>query len=344
MSILNKGRAFGLGIAIVIGFWCQTNLAIAQWNGTTNQYTNSGISVGIETGGPATSGTVLDVNGVFYGRTDGIFLGGLIVLGSNGFNVSSGPLNSDYTGHNYYEGQLSIGTPTGEESLKIQGNTRLGQAPTTMTTLASAMGSGDTTATVGATAGYPSTGTLIIDSNEAVTYTGITSTTFTGLTRGALGTTAVSHTSGTAVHNLLLTAVATSTTPKVVVTGAGNVGIGNIFPAYPLDVNGHINTSDGITAAGALSANGITSTDGITASGVINASASGIHFSNGTTQTAAASTTPGTAVYLCPNYGACSTFGYPASCVGQITTSSICYYGASCGSIQGCSSVGHLEP
>jgi len=49
-----------------------------------------------------------------------------------------------------------------------------------------------TTITVDSTSSFDSTGTLYID-NEQVTYTGTSSTTFTGCTRGAGGTTAASH-------------------------------------------------------------------------------------------------------------------------------------------------------
>jgi hypothetical protein len=55
-----------------------------------------------------------------------------------------------------------------------------------------------TTITVASTTGFTSTGTIIIGS-EQITYTGTTSTTFTGATRGANSTTAASHTSGDAV-------------------------------------------------------------------------------------------------------------------------------------------------
>ena len=55
-----------------------------------------------------------------------------------------------------------------------------------------------TTITVASTTGFTSTGTIIIGS-EQITYTGVTSTTFTGATRGANSTSAASHTSGAAV-------------------------------------------------------------------------------------------------------------------------------------------------
>ena len=52
--------------------------------------------------------------------------------------------------------------------------------------------------TVASTTGFDSTGTLHIG-NEQITYTGTTSTTFTGATRGAGGTTASAHSDATQV-------------------------------------------------------------------------------------------------------------------------------------------------
>ena len=55
-----------------------------------------------------------------------------------------------------------------------------------------------TTITVDSTSGYASTGKILID-DEVISYTGITSTTFTGCTRGSSGTTATYHDNNDAV-------------------------------------------------------------------------------------------------------------------------------------------------
>lgn len=68
------------------------------------------------------------------------------------------------------------------------------------TTLNGTINSAVTTITVVSAATFGATGTIQID-NEQITYTGTTSTTFTGCTRGALGTTAASHTTGAAVYD-----------------------------------------------------------------------------------------------------------------------------------------------
>lgn len=65
-------------------------------------------------------------------------------------------------------------------------------------TLDGALGTSDTTVTVDSTTGFPSAGTIKI-SSELITYTGTSSTTFTGCTRGAKGTTASSHSDGAVV-------------------------------------------------------------------------------------------------------------------------------------------------
>ena len=66
------------------------------------------------------------------------------------------------------------------------------------TTLDGSLTDSATTITVASTTGFDSSGTIFIE-NEQITYTGTTSTTFTGATRGANGTTAASHDSATQV-------------------------------------------------------------------------------------------------------------------------------------------------
>lgn len=68
----------------------------------------------------------------------------------------------------------------------------------TTTTLDGALTDSATTITVASTTGFDSSGTIFIE-NEQITYTGTTSTTFTGATRGANDTTASAHDSATQV-------------------------------------------------------------------------------------------------------------------------------------------------
>jgi hypothetical protein len=63
------------------------------------------------------------------------------------------------------------------------------------TTLDGALNNSATTITVVSTSGFPTRGSVAVG-NEIVTYTGTSATTFTGVTRGAGGTSAVSHPSG----------------------------------------------------------------------------------------------------------------------------------------------------
>lgn len=68
----------------------------------------------------------------------------------------------------------------------------------TTTNLDGALTDSATTITVNSTTGFDSTGTIFIG-NEQITYTGISSTTFTGATRGANSTTAAAHSDDTQV-------------------------------------------------------------------------------------------------------------------------------------------------
>jgi hypothetical protein len=72
---------------------------------------------------------------------------------------------------------------------------------TAYTTLNGGINNSVTTITVVSTAGFPTSGQLRITS-EVITYTGITSTTFTGCTRGARGSANVAHSTGVAVTKI----------------------------------------------------------------------------------------------------------------------------------------------
>jgi hypothetical protein len=72
---------------------------------------------------------------------------------------------------------------------------------TVTTTLSSGIDDDDTTIPVAAASSFDSTGTIIINT-ENITYTGTSSTSFTGATRGAESTTAASHSSGDTVAQI----------------------------------------------------------------------------------------------------------------------------------------------
>ena len=72
---------------------------------------------------------------------------------------------------------------------------------TVTTTLSSGIDDDDTTIPVVAASSFDSTGTIIINT-ENITYTGTSSTSFTGATRGAESTTAASHSSGDTVAQI----------------------------------------------------------------------------------------------------------------------------------------------
>ena len=72
---------------------------------------------------------------------------------------------------------------------------------TAYTTLNGGINNSVTTITVVSTAGFPTAGEIRIAS-EVITYTGITSTTFTGCTRGARGSANIAHSTGVAVTKI----------------------------------------------------------------------------------------------------------------------------------------------
>tara|TARA_Y100000004_G_C8901864_1_gene406761 strand:+ start:104 stop:1030 length:927 start_codon:yes stop_codon:yes gene_type:complete len=94
----------------------------------------------------------------------------------------------------------------------------------TATLLNGSLNSSATTITVDSTTGFSSTGTLYIES-EQITYTGTSSTTFTGCTRGANSTTAASHSDDVRVAQF-----DSGATPRHVVRTADNNFL--LFP-YP---------------------------------------------------------------------------------------------------------------
>ena len=67
-------------------------------------------------------------------------------------------------------------------------------------TLSSSINTSVTTLTMASASSFPTSGTVIIGS-ELITYTGVSGNTLTGLTRGANGTTAASHSSGATVKD-----------------------------------------------------------------------------------------------------------------------------------------------
>ena len=89
------------------------------------------------------------------------------------------------------------------------------------TTLNGALSSGATTINVVSTSGFSSSGAILVES-EVITYTGTTSTSFTGCTRGAYGSTSASHASGAYVNGAQGTAANTATLLQLNTTDLSN--------------------------------------------------------------------------------------------------------------------------
>ncbi len=139
-------------------------------------------------------------------------------------------------------------------------------APTTLTITSSTISAASTILPVVSTTDYPPTGTLLVGS-EVVSYTGKTATSFTGLTRGLYGTTASGIPDSLPVNNYLsLARSSTSVTPKMVVTGSGNVGIGTTAPTTALEVTGNITLTNGANRTISMKSVGNTSGNNLTVS------------------------------------------------------------------------------
>jgi len=157
---------------------------------------------------------------------------GVLNLTSNGLIVGTNQLVVS-------GGSIGVGTASPGAKLDVRSPATYSSA----TTLSSGITSGVTSLTVASTAGYPSSGVIAVD-GELMLYTGTTGTTFTGLTRGASGTTAAAHSAGAYVEVLSLYA------PGGVRAGiltATEFRVGSAAPATVIDSSGAV--LPGTTAA-----------------------------------------------------------------------------------------------
>jgi len=125
-----------------------------------------------------------------------------------------------------------------------------------VTTLSSSLGASDTTLYVANTATFPPAGTLFIGdsrSSEYVNYTGLTQTSFTGLTRGQNGSviSSVSTTSGNA--NVTTSSAISAVQPGMFVTGTGIPNNTYVYAVYPTSLTNTIQLTQAATATGTIS-------------------------------------------------------------------------------------------
>ena len=136
-----------------------------------------------------------------------------LVIGSGDIMSSSGTITVEDTSAFDSVGAIQIGdelfTYTGKTGTTFTGVTRATSGTTAAkhdrnTTISQALDPTATTINVASTTGYPEVGTLLIGS-EYVTYTGVTATSFTGVTRGrtvnSLTSTAIAHANGASIKD-----------------------------------------------------------------------------------------------------------------------------------------------
>lgn len=153
------------------------------------------------------------------------------------WNGTSGNAIQDSSSMVFDDGAIGVATTSSVAILDAYGGLRVGLSPQTLTTVVGSHTAADTTINVHGTSNYPERGTLVIAS-ESIAYTGKTATSFTGATRGALGSTAAALSGGEEVTPYLAVFRAQESLPRMVVTGAGNVGIGTTVPSSLLHLVG----------------------------------------------------------------------------------------------------------
>lgn len=148
------------------------------------------------------------------------------------------------------DGNVGIGTTAPGATLDLAGSLNVKAAPAVSATISGAHSNSTTTIVVNDTTGFPSAGFLYITGlKEAIAYTGKTPTSFTGCARGAFGTAAVALPDGYNVTVFSATITNSASSPQLVVTGDGKVGIGTGAPDATLSINGTLKLSLGAMAA-----------------------------------------------------------------------------------------------
>jgi hypothetical protein len=164
--------------------------------------------------------------------------------GPSGLNLDLNRMQMFYMDYSWYgagfvrwgfrglDGNVYYGNKFVNNNINYQAYMRSGNLPARyetntfgkLTTLTASVGVSDTTVNVASTAGWPSSGTALIRSSTAyeyVNFTGITSTSLTGVTRGQAGNTALTATTITANSNTILLASTTGVQIGQFVNGTG---------------------------------------------------------------------------------------------------------------------------
>ena len=187
---------------------------------------DDGLWTGTLTNTSAIGATPLETS-ISYGASDAINMGG-------NFSASATTLTVDSTAGFTSSGTLKIGseylTYSGISGNDFTGITRAHSGTAAVhnddAVVVQALGKAETTINVVSTTGYPTSGTLQIGA-EQVTYTGVTATSFTGVTRGVtvdgVSSTAVVHDNSSSIKDMTLRF--TSTGPRANATDDDKISV-----------------------------------------------------------------------------------------------------------------------
>jgi len=140
---------------------------------------------------------------------------------------------------NFYPAQGTLGYYQADEKtihLSSTNATLSSLMPPSNTSITANISSSDVNVNVTSTAGFPTAGYIKID-NEVIIYTGKTATSFTGLSRGQLSTTAAAHTSGANTY-LIANNVPTSAAGATVVSAIVTAAIPTVDGLYAFNIAG----------------------------------------------------------------------------------------------------------
>jgi hypothetical protein len=276
ICVVDGGAAPGTGtVTSVQASGGTTGLTFSGGPITTSGTLTLGGTLAVASGGTGTStpalvaGSNITITGSWPNQTIAASGGGAITLGTSA-SVTNPQRSGDATTGLFSAATSTVSVATGgTEALRVNAqqflgigssspfegidafvNMKVGQSPTTLTTVTdNCLNTVGTTVDVVSTTGYAPQGYLLLPNynplyygtsyTEVMSYTGTTATSFTGLTRGLFGTSAGTHCQLEPLSPYLFMAKDSGNNPKLIVAANGSVGVGNAGPLEILDVGGN---------------------------------------------------------------------------------------------------------